>query len=56
MTAVENAINAFKKAGLEPYFEEAFGYAIYPNVGKGGLWFVGGAGKLWIIICIGILV
>ncbi|MEZ4791928.1 MAG: hypothetical protein R2783_00165 [Gelidibacter sp.] len=31
-----------KDAGLKTYFENASGYAIFPNVGKGGL-IVGGA-------------
>jgi len=41
---VEAAIAAFKKAdtNLDTVFKKAAGYAVFPNVGKGGL-FVGGA-------------
>jgi len=28
--------NVFKNAGLEKYFEEAYGYAVFPEVAKGG--------------------
>jgi lipid-binding SYLF domain-containing protein len=41
---VARAINDVKKAdpGIETFFENAAGYAVYPSVGKGGL-VVGGA-------------
>jgi lipid-binding SYLF domain-containing protein len=41
---VEEAIKAFKKAdaGLEDMFKKAAGYAVFPNVGKGGF-ILGGA-------------
>eukprot|EP01083_Nonionella_stella_P056063 147834_1 len=32
-----------KQDTLTPYFEQAYGCAAFPNVGKGGLFFVGGA-------------
>jgi lipid-binding SYLF domain-containing protein len=43
---VEEAIKAFKKAdpGLEQTFTNAAGYAVFPNVGKGGLVFGGAHG------------
>lgn len=43
---VEEAIRAFKKAdpGLEQTFKSAAGYAVFPNVGKGGLVFGGAHG------------
>jgi lipid-binding SYLF domain-containing protein len=43
---VEEAIKAFKKAdpGLEQTFKNAAGYAVFPNVGKGGLVFGGAHG------------
>ena len=38
-----NALNKFKKnSSLEPYFKKARGYAVFPNVGKGGIG-IGGA-------------
>lgn len=44
ITDCKNAIEAFKHADplLKNIFESAFGYAVFPNVGKGGLW-IGGA-------------
>jgi lipid-binding SYLF domain-containing protein len=43
---VEEAIKAFKKAdpGLDQTFKSAAGYAVFPNVGKGGLVFGGAHG------------
>ena len=43
---VDAAITAFKKAdpGLEQTFRNAAGYAVFPNVGKGGLVFGGAHG------------
>ena len=43
---VDEAIEAFKKAdpGLEQRFKSAAGYAVFPNVGKGGLVFGGAHG------------
>ena len=41
----KNAVNAFRKAdpGLKKFFDKSAGYAVFPNVAKGGL-VVGGAG------------
>ncbi|MGA9856110.1 MAG: lipid-binding SYLF domain-containing protein [Gammaproteobacteria bacterium] len=41
---VNGAVAKFKAAdpSLERFFKEAYGYAIYPSVGKGGFW-IGGA-------------
>ena len=37
------ALNKFKKiSSLKPYFKKARGYAVFPNVGKGGIG-IGGA-------------
>ena len=43
---VDEAIKAFKRAdpGLEQTFKSAAGYAVFPNVGKGGLVFGGAHG------------
>ena len=50
--AVEEALASFRKAEprLEVYFKEAYGYAIFPTIGKGGF-IVGGAygkGKVYV--------
>jgi hypothetical protein len=38
-----SAINVFKRAeAVQPFFENCYGYAVFPNVGKGAF-FVGGA-------------
>ncbi|WP_245619906.1 lipid-binding SYLF domain-containing protein [Desulfobacter vibrioformis] len=38
-----SAINVFKKAtAVQPFFNNCYGYAVFPTVGKGGI-FVGGA-------------
>nr|WP_319396341.1 lipid-binding SYLF domain-containing protein [uncultured Desulfobacter sp.] len=38
-----SAINVFKRAeAAQPFFENCYGYAVFPNVGKGAF-FVGGA-------------
>ena len=41
---VEAAIASFKQhdPSMQRFFNEAYGYAIYPSVGKGGFW-IGGA-------------
>lgn len=33
----------FVEAGLGPMFESAYGYALFPTIGKGGLFIAGGA-------------
>ncbi len=48
--AIEKAAMAKEKIltkdpGLSVFFEEAYGYAILPSVGKGGLFFGGAGGK-----------
>ena len=42
---VQNTIQAFKKKdpGLNKFFTEAYGYAVFPSVIKGGAFTVGGA-------------
>jgi lipid-binding SYLF domain-containing protein len=42
--ALEETIAAFKKKdpGIKTFFNEAYGYAVFPSVGKGG-WVIGGA-------------
>jgi lipid-binding SYLF domain-containing protein len=44
---VQKAINAIRKAdpGIEAFFENAAGYAVFPRVGKGGLVIGGAYGK-----------
>ncbi len=40
------AINKFKKiSALKPYFKEAEGYAVFPNIGKAGIGIGGARGK-----------
>ena len=40
------ALNKFKKmTSLKPYFKKARGYAVFPNVGKGGIGIGGARGK-----------
>ncbi len=40
------ALNKFKKKSfLKPYFKKAQGYAVFPNVGKGGIGIGGARGK-----------
>ena len=40
------ALNKFKKiSSLKPYFKQARGFAIFPNVGKGGIGIGGARGK-----------
>lgn len=43
----DETIAAFQEAdpGLEAYFEEAHGYAVFPTVGKGGIGIGGARGK-----------
>jgi lipid-binding SYLF domain-containing protein len=45
MKEANNAVSALRKAdpGLKRFFEKSAGYAVFPDVGKGGL-VVGGAG------------
>ena len=38
-------VEAFKNAGLEKYFEDSYGYAIFPEVGKAGIGIGGAYGK-----------
>jgi lipid-binding SYLF domain-containing protein len=41
-----NAIEVFKKSPVvQPFFKNAYGYAVFPNVGKGGFWVGGAYGK-----------
>ena len=41
-----NAIEVFKKSPVvQPFFENAYGYAVFPNIGKGGFWIGGAYGK-----------
>ena len=41
-----NAIEVFKKSpAVQPFFENAYGYAIFPTVGKGGIGIGGAYGK-----------
>jgi lipid-binding SYLF domain-containing protein len=41
-----NTINVFKSSPqVQPYFENAYGYAVFPTVGKGGLGIGGAYGK-----------
>jgi len=50
--AYSDAIGVFRNAGESGrYFETAYGYAIFPAIGKGGLFWVGGAygeGKVFV--------
>ncbi|HBH36202.1 MAG TPA: hypothetical protein DDW45_07545 [Gammaproteobacteria bacterium] len=40
----EDTINAFKNAGESgKFFNSCYGYAVFPNVGKAGIFFVGGS-------------
>ncbi len=49
---VAKAILAIKKAdpGIEAFFENAAGYAVYPSVGKGGIVVGGAYGKGLVIV------
>lgn len=49
---VQRAIIAIKKAdpGIETFFENAAGYAVFPSVGKGGLIIGGAYGKGLVIV------
>jgi lipid-binding SYLF domain-containing protein len=46
VAAAEETIKSFKAAepGLEVYFKEAYAYAVFPSIGKGGLIFGGSYG------------
>jgi lipid-binding SYLF domain-containing protein len=42
----KNAINVFKQSPqVQPYFKNAYGYAVFPTIGKGGLGIGGAHGK-----------
>ena len=47
VAAVEEALASFRKSEpkLKVYFDSAYGYAIFPTVGKGGIGIGGGYGK-----------
>ena len=47
LDAAEEAIATFKQAdaGLETYFKQAYGYSVFPIIGKGGFWFGGAFGR-----------
>jgi lipid-binding SYLF domain-containing protein len=47
VAAVEEALASFRKSEpkLKVYFDSAYGYAIFPTVGKGGIGVGGGYGK-----------
>ena len=41
-----NTIEVFKKsAAVQPFFQNAYGYAVFPTIGKGGLGIGGAYGK-----------
>ena len=41
-----STINVFKQSPqVEPYFKNAYGYAVFPTIGKGGLGIGGAHGK-----------
>jgi len=41
-----NTIEVFKKSpAVKPFFENAYGYAVFPTVGKGGIGIGGAYGK-----------
>lgn len=43
---VQSTIDMFKKAPeTKPYFEKAYGYAVFPTIGKGGIGIGGAFGK-----------
>ena len=44
--AAQETIATFKAAdpGLETFFKNAYGYAVFPTIGSGGLWFSGAYG------------
>src|SRR5688572_6309881 len=47
LEAAQEAIAVFKSTdpALEKYFKQAYGYAVFPTVGKGGFWFAGAFGR-----------
>jgi len=47
VAAVEETLASFRKSepGLKVYFENAYGYAVFPTVGKGGIGVGGAYGK-----------
>ena len=48
--AVEETIAKFKEAdpGMKVFFEKAYGYAVFPGIGKGGFIIGGGYGDGWV--------
>jgi len=48
--AVEETINQFKAAdpSMKVFFEKAYGYAVFPGIGKGGFIIGGGHGDGWV--------
>ena len=44
---VQEVINNFKEGdpGMQAWFKEAYGYVVFPSVGKGGFWVGGAYGK-----------
>ena len=48
--AVEETIAKFKEAdsGMEVYFAKAYGYVVFPGIGKGGFIIAGGQGTGWV--------
>ena len=47
---VEGTIAKFKEAdsGMKVYFEKAYGYVVFPGIGKGGFIIAGGQGTGWV--------
>jgi lipid-binding SYLF domain-containing protein len=47
LEAAQETVAVFKSTdpGLEKYFKQAYGYAVFPTVGKGGFWFAGAFGR-----------
>jgi lipid-binding SYLF domain-containing protein len=43
LDAAQGTIELFKTMDpeLEKYFKQAYGYAVFPSIGKGGFWFAG---------------
>ncbi|MGI9323255.1 MAG: hypothetical protein ACR2PJ_06720, partial [Pseudomonadales bacterium] len=40
----EGTLDIFESvASVQPFFEDAYAYAVFPRVAKGGLFFIGGA-------------
>jgi lipid-binding SYLF domain-containing protein len=47
LEAAQETIAVFKSTdpGLEKYFKQAYGFAVFPTIGKGGFWFAGAFGR-----------